>query len=92
MSLQGIITKVMHSSKLGHGNHHVSMSDTEYVTISGKVLEVLRNLTFISTRVGYSTFDEWKFVYLGSIDLLSSSPIKASMFVEKYVPGKSHRL
>jgi len=51
------------------------------------VLEILRDLAFVSARFGYASFDEWNFVYLASIDLLSASPAHASEFVDSHLPG-----
>lgn len=53
------------------------------------ILEILRKLAFISARFGYSAFDEWNFVYLASIDLLSSNPLQTTQFVERHIPGIS---
>lgn len=89
MSLQGVITTTMHSRNVRNGTPQPSdkQSDVEYSNISLNVLEVLRNLAFVSTRFGYATFDEWNFVYLASIDLLSASPAEASDFVDSHLPS-----
>ena len=49
-------------------------ADLEYSNLSLKLLEILRNLAFVSARFGYASFDEWNFVYFASIDLLCGSP------------------
>jgi hypothetical protein len=77
MSLQGVIANLMHARNLG------------YADISLKVLDILRHLAFVSTRFGYASFDEWNFVYLASLDLLSSSPTQATSFVQNYHPSIS---
>lgn len=41
----------------------------------------------MSARFGYASFDEWNFVYLASIDLLSASPAEASVFVDAHLPS-----
>jgi hypothetical protein len=77
MSLQGVITNLMHSRNF------------DYADISLRILDVLRQLAFISTRFGYASFDQWNFVYLASIDLLSSNPSQAISFVQNYNPSIS---
>src|SRR5271170_1886093 len=62
-------------------------ADLEYSNISLKLLEILCNLAFVSTRFGYASFDEWNFVYLASIDLLCASPAQAVVFVNAQLPG-----
>jgi|SRR6266496_63480 len=61
--------------------------NTEYPNMSLIILEILKNLAFVSARFGYSAFDEWNFVYLSSIDLLSSNTPQATTFIEKQIPG-----
>jgi hypothetical protein len=62
-------------------------ADIEYSNLSLKLLEILRNLAFVSTRFGYASFDEWNFVYLASIDLLCASPPQAMAFIDTHLPG-----
>jgi hypothetical protein len=59
----------------------------DILALAAMNLHILRNFAFISTRFGYSTFDEWNFVYLASIDLLSSFPKQVSSFLETRIPG-----
>jgi hypothetical protein len=61
------------------------MGDTP--TLAAMNLNILQNLTFISTRFGYSAFDEWNLVYLASVDLLSPFPEQVSSFLQSRIPG-----
>lgn len=63
------------------------MCCVEYSSVALTILEILGNLGFVSARFGYSAFDEWNFVYLASIDLLSSNPFEATLFVDRHMPG-----
>jgi hypothetical protein len=87
MSLRGVITNLIHSSAVGNGTHSESHSDPEYAGITFEILEIFGNISFITARFGYASFDEWKFVYLASIDILSAYPIQATHFLERHIPG-----
>ena len=66
-----------------------NLTDVESANLSLLILEIMKNLAFVSVRFGYSAFDEWNFVYFASIDLLSFNPPKAITFLEKHIPGTS---
>ncbi len=44
-------------------------------------LHTLRNLYFISSRMGSNTFSQYSFVYLTAIDILSQYPVQAEAFL-----------
>jgi hypothetical protein len=52
-----------------------------------EILEILGNISFVTARFGYTSFDEWKFVYLASVDILSAYSIQAKHFIERHTPG-----
>lgn len=87
MSLQGVITNLIHSGNLRKSSALLIQPDVGCMDMSVEVLEILRTLAFISARFGYSAFDEWNFVYLASIDLLTASPLQSAAFILKHVPG-----
>jgi len=87
MSLQGVITNLIHNTNLRKSSALLAQSDLDCVDMSAEILEILRTLAFISARMGYSAFDEWNFVYLASIDLLTASPPQSAAFILKHVPG-----
>ena len=91
MSLQGVITTLMFSNKFQNGNYSKCVLTylLEYSSMSLTILEILQNLAFVSARFGYSAFDEWNFVYLASIDLLSANPLQAALFIDRHIPGTS---
>lgn len=51
-----------------------------------EILEILRCLAFVSTRFGYSAFQEYNFVYLSSIDILASNPNQTMTFIQRHIP------
>ena len=88
MSLQGFITNIIHSSRLRNGTSLTLLNLIgDAPTLAALNLNILENLTFISTRFGYSAFDEWNFVYLASIDLLSPFADQVSSFLQSRIPG-----
>jgi len=54
--------------------------------MSLECLEILRCYAFISSRFGYSAFSEYNFVYLSSIDILSSNTSQSIHFIRKHIP------
>lgn len=60
----------------------------DYALLAEKSLTILGNLAFISSKFGYSAFDEWNFIYLSNIDILSRYPLKASHFISQNPPHK----
>jgi hypothetical protein len=51
-----------------------------------EILSILRSLAFVSTRFGYSAFQEYNFVYLSSIDILSSHIPQSITFIKRHIP------
>jgi len=51
-----------------------------------EILEILRCFAFVSTRLGYSAFSLYNFVYLSSIDILSSAIPQTTTFIQKHIP------
>src|SRR5947209_9896911 len=52
----------------------IALANLDGVPVTMEILEILRCLAFVSTRFGYSAFQEYNFVYLSSIDILASHP------------------
>lgn len=52
------------------------------------MLNILRHLCFISTRLGTDTLTEYTFVYLAAIDILSQYPMSAGAFLKKIQPSE----
>lgn len=50
------------------------------------VLHAIRNLFFISSRLGTQTFSQQTFVYLAAIDILAASPRQAETFIQEIAP------
>src|SRR5579862_5507551 len=102
MSLQGIITNIMHSRigtfSLPHYHFLISglpfytqlrrfpIANLDGVPVTMEILEILRCLAFVSTRFGYSAFQEYNFVYLSSIDILASQPSETMTFIQRHIP------
>ena len=62
------------------------LTDLDGVTTTMEILEILRCFAFVSTRFGYSAFSEYNFVYLSSIDILSSAIPQTTTFIQKHIP------
>ncbi|KAL1625601.1 hypothetical protein SLS56_007260 [Neofusicoccum ribis] len=54
--------------------------------IVGNALHILRNLYFITSRIGAHAFSQHTFVYLTSIDVLTQYPIQADAFLKAIRP------
>ena len=54
-----------------------------------QTLHILRNLYFISSRLGVNAFSEYNFVYLTAIDILSQYPVQAEAFLREHGPSKT---
>lgn len=57
-------------------------------TLATQTLNILRNLYFISSRLGSNTLSQWTFIYLTSIDVLTSDPPAAITFITSIAPTK----
>lgn len=56
-----------------------------------QALHTLRNLYFITTRMGANSFSQYTFVYLTAMDILSQYPIQAEAFLREIRPAiKDH--
>jgi hypothetical protein len=84
-SLQGVITNIMHSRLKQNGSSSKSI-DLEFAEMAAQVLEILRTVAFVSVRFGYRAFDEWNFIYLSSVDIISAYPLHATSVIEKQIP------
>ncbi|KAF2084097.1 hypothetical protein K490DRAFT_49907 [Saccharata proteae CBS 121410] len=54
--------------------------------IVSQTLHTLRNLYFISSRLGADSFSQYTFVYLTAIDILTQYPIQADSFLKAIQP------
>lgn len=54
--------------------------------LAKQTLLILRNLYFITTRQGVSTFSQYNFVYYTSIDILSAYPTEVPPFLREIQP------
>ena len=55
--------------------------------LATQALHTLRNLNFISARLGSNAFSQYNFVYLSSIDILSAYAPEAEAFIKEIQPG-----
>lgn len=51
-----------------------------------QTLQILRNLYFISSRLGANAFSQYTLVYLTAIDILSQYPVQADAFLQDIRP------
>lgn len=57
-----------------------------------QILHILRNLYFVSSRMGSNAFSQHIFVYLSAIDVLSGYPIQAEAFLREIQPVEIGRI
>jgi len=60
--------------------------------IAIQTLHILRNLYFISSRLGANAFSQYTFVYLTAIDILSQYPVQAEAFLHEIQPTSEGRI
>jgi hypothetical protein len=65
----------------------VAPANSDGVPVTMEILSILRSLAFVSTRFGYSAFQEYNFVYLSSIDILSFSIPQSITFIKRHIPS-----
>jgi hypothetical protein len=68
-------------------NDAVLASDSVAPVMVRQALHSLRNLYFISSRLGTDSFSQYTFVYLTAIDILSNYPIQADAFLKEIRPS-----
>ncbi|KAL9045875.1 MAG: hypothetical protein Q9214_001157, partial [Letrouitia sp. 1 TL-2023] len=59
----------------------------EAPAVAVQTLQILRNLYFISSRLGSSAFSEYSFIYLCAVDILAQYPIQAEAFLRDIRPS-----
>ncbi|KAL9098677.1 MAG: hypothetical protein Q9163_005705 [Psora crenata] len=57
--------------------------------LAAQTLHILRNLFFVSSRAGSSSFSQYSFVYLAAIDILSQYPVQSEAFLRDIQPHTS---
>ena len=55
-------------------------------------LQMLRDLYFISSRLGANALTQYTFVYLAAIDILSQYPVQAEAFLRGIKPAEAGRI
>lgn len=55
-------------------------------------LQVLRDLYFISSRLGANAFAQYTFVYLAALDILAQYPAEAEAFLRDIKPAEAGRI
>ncbi|KAG6999343.1 hypothetical protein G7Y79_00035g070150 [Physcia stellaris] len=72
------------------GDSRVPMDMHPFMAI--QTLHILKNLYFISSRMGSNMFSQYNFVYLTAIDVLSGYPIQAEAFLRDIQPVEIGRI
>jgi hypothetical protein len=78
--LRGALARLLGDSALA--------SDAVAPVIVRQTLHSLRNLYFITSRLGTDSFTQYTFVYLTAIDILSKYPTQADAFLKEIRPGE----
>lgn len=77
--LRGAVGRVLSDAPLA--------ADAVAPVIARQVLHTLRNLYFVSSRLGTESFTQYTFVYLTTIDILSNYPTQADEFLKEIKPA-----
>lgn len=59
---------------------------SQHAVIASNALSILRNLYFVSSRLGHHAFGQYTFVYMAAIDMLSKQPPLAQAFLMETKP------
>ncbi|ODH48183.1 hypothetical protein GX48_05674 [Paracoccidioides brasiliensis] len=73
-------------------NDCILAADDSAPLLSSKTLHILRNLSFVSARIGQNTFSQYIFVNLTAIDILSQYPAHSQEFLESIRPATAGRI
>jgi hypothetical protein len=57
-------------------------------TLAARALDISRNLYFVSTKTGSTSFSQYTFVYLTAIDTLCAYPIQSDAFLRSLQPAE----
>lgn len=75
-----------------HATYEPRILTSSALLIAIQTLHSLRNLYFISSRIGQNPFSQHTFVYLTCIDILSRYPTKAEAFLQDIGPTATTRI
>lgn len=64
----------------------ILIADTSARSIAVRTLRILRDIHFISSRLGSNAFSAYTFVFLSSIDILSRFPYESQLFLTQIRP------
>ncbi|CAZ85376.1 unnamed protein product [Tuber melanosporum] len=81
MILQELTARIAESPLLSGPDHGP--------TFSSKILLILRNFYFITSRLGPNAFSSYNFVYLSAIDILTTYPIPSEKFIIDIAPAQA---
>ncbi|OCK76535.1 hypothetical protein K432DRAFT_335540, partial [Lepidopterella palustris CBS 459.81] len=76
--LRGVMSRVLRDGTLA--------ADGVAPVLATQILHTLRNLYFISSRLGPSSFTQHTFVYLTAIDILTTYPLHSDTFLKSISP------
>ncbi|KAG0137152.1 hypothetical protein HOY82DRAFT_667162 [Tuber indicum] len=81
MILQELTARIAESPLLSGPDHGP--------TFSSKILLILRNFYFITSRLGPNAFSSYNFVYLSAIDILTTYPKPSEKFIIDITPAQA---
>ncbi|KAK2775284.1 hypothetical protein FQN53_003264 [Emmonsiellopsis sp. PD_33] len=73
-------------------NDRILAADNSGPVLASKSLHILRNLCFVSARIGHSTSSQYVFVNLTAIDILSQYPALSQEFLESIHPPENGKI
>ncbi|KAF1809178.1 hypothetical protein P152DRAFT_484911 [Eremomyces bilateralis CBS 781.70] len=76
--LRGIMARVLADRALA--------SDSTAPLLASHALHTLRNLYFVTTKLGTDSFTQYTFVYLTALDILSRYPGQSEVFLKEIAP------
>lgn len=78
--LQATISRTLHDRQVPLSRHTL---------LASRTLSTLRNLYFISSRLGHQAFSQYTFVYMAAVDMLSKQPSVVHAFLKEIKPSLS---
>lgn len=83
---------VVQSAFIGRALRDPRMPMAQAPLIAAQSLHTLRNLYFISSRLGHNSFSQFNFVFNASLDMLSKYPPEAQDFLREISPKEFGRI
>ena len=85
-------TVIIQSSLISRALRDRKIPVTQMSFVAVQTLHTLRNLYFVSSRVGNTSFSQFNFVYTAAIDMLAQAPRQTEAFLSEIRPHEFGKL